>query len=51
MAPERKHEIGRRSFLRSAASLAATPLPGGAATQALAQAAREGVKGSQTRRT
>ena len=33
------NEIGRRSFLRSAGALAAAPLLGGAATQALAQAA------------
>jgi hypothetical protein len=36
---ERKNEIGRRSFLLSAGSLAAMPLVGGLATQALGQAA------------
>lgn len=39
MATERDNEIGRRSFLLSAGSLAATPLLGGIATQAFAQAA------------
>jgi hypothetical protein len=38
MATERGHEIGRRSFLLSAGSLAAAPLLGGMATPAAAQA-------------
>ena len=38
MAAERRHKIGRRSFLRSAGTLAATPLLGGIATQGFAQA-------------
>ena len=42
MATERRHEIGRRSFLRSAGTLAATPLLGGLATPALGQAAAPG---------
>src|SRR5438552_476559 len=39
MAAERRYKTGRRSFLLSARSLAATPLLGGIATQAFAQAA------------
>src|SRR5215216_5035098 len=39
MATERRYTIGRRSFLLSAGSLAATPLLGGLATQTSAQAA------------
>jgi aryl-alcohol dehydrogenase-like predicted oxidoreductase len=39
MATERRYKIGRRSFLLSAGSLAATPLLGGIATQGFAQAA------------
>ena len=39
MARERKHAIGRRSFLLSAGSLAAAPLLNGIATRAFAQAA------------
>jgi aryl-alcohol dehydrogenase-like predicted oxidoreductase len=42
MSSEREHEIGRRSFLLSAGALAAAPLLGGNATQALAQAAAPG---------
>ena len=38
MAAERGHGIGRRSFLQFAGSLAATPLLGGIATRAFAQA-------------
>ena len=38
MAAERRNEIGRRSFLLSAGSLAASPLLGGIATRAFAQA-------------
>ena len=38
MSAERKNEIGRRSFLLSAGSLAATPLLGAIATRASAQA-------------
>jgi aryl-alcohol dehydrogenase-like predicted oxidoreductase len=37
MTTERKNDIGRRSFLRSAGTLAAAPLLGGVAAQALAQ--------------
>ena len=39
MTTERRSEIGRRSFLQSAGALAATPLLGGIAAPALAQAA------------
>ena len=39
MTTERKSEIGRRSFLLSAGSLAAAPLLGGIATKAVAQSA------------
>ena len=39
MATERRYEIGRRSFLRAAGTLAATPLLGGLATPTLGQAA------------
>ena len=39
MTTERRNAIGRRSFLLSLGSLAATPLLGGMATQAVAQAA------------
>jgi len=39
MTTERSEEMGRRSFLLSAAGLAATPLLAGAATQAFAQPA------------
>ena len=39
MTRERRRAIGRRSFLLSVGSLAATPLLGGIATQAFAQAA------------
>ena len=39
MATERRNAIGRRSFLLSVGSLAATPLFGGIATQAVAQTA------------
>jgi aryl-alcohol dehydrogenase-like predicted oxidoreductase len=39
MATERRNQIGRRSFLRSAGTLAATPLVGGLATPTLGQAA------------
>jgi aryl-alcohol dehydrogenase-like predicted oxidoreductase len=42
MSSERRHEIGRRSFLLSAGSLAAAPLLGGSATQAFAQAVAPG---------
>jgi aryl-alcohol dehydrogenase-like predicted oxidoreductase len=38
MATERRNDIGRRSFLVSAGTLAAAPLPTNPATQALAQA-------------
>jgi aryl-alcohol dehydrogenase-like predicted oxidoreductase len=37
MANERGHDLGRRSFLLSAGSLAAAPLLGGSATQAFAR--------------
>lgn len=39
MATERRDEIGRRSFLGAAGSLAATPLLGGVAARAFAQSA------------
>lgn len=39
MTTERHDEIGRRAFLRAAGAVAATPLLGGVATEALAQAA------------
>jgi aryl-alcohol dehydrogenase-like predicted oxidoreductase len=42
MASERRHDIGRRSFLLSAGSLVATPLLGGMAMQASAQVAAPG---------
>ncbi len=42
MATERRTGIGRRAFLRSAGSLAATPLLGGLAGQAFAQPAAPG---------
>jgi aryl-alcohol dehydrogenase-like predicted oxidoreductase len=41
MSSERGNEIGRRSFLLSAGSLAAAPLFGGSATQVLAQTASQ----------
>ena len=42
MAADRKHETGRRAFLRSAGTLAAAPLLGGLVTQACAPAAAAG---------
>ena len=53
MSSQRKHEIGRRSFLLSAGALAATPLIGGIGSEAFAQAgssARENARAQVGRR-
>jgi aryl-alcohol dehydrogenase-like predicted oxidoreductase len=42
MASQRRNEIGRRSFLMSAGTLAAAPLFGGSATQAFAEGTASG---------